>query len=80
MIIEEYIIIGVSSRNLKHLKEFGYDAKVGDDISVLSTHLSETSNIIIHAKCDICDEETQLKKTNYTKSLKSHNYLLLCYI
>jgi len=74
MIIEEYIIIGIGYRNLNHFKKLGYDAKVGDDISVLSTHLSETSNIIIHAKCDICDEETQLKKTNYTKSLKSHNY------
>ena len=44
MIVEEYVIIGVSSRNLKNLKELGYDAKVGIDISVLSTHLSETSN------------------------------------
>lgn len=74
MIIEEYIIIGVSSRNLKHLIELGYDAKVGVDISVLSTHLSKNSNIIIKAKCDLCGEKTQLKKTNYTKSLKSNNY------
>jgi len=74
MIIEEYIIIGIGYRNLNHFKKLGYDAKVGDDISVLSTHLSETSNIIIHAKCDICGEEIELKKTNYTKSLKSHNY------
>lgn len=74
MIVEEYVIIGVSSRNLKHLKELGYDAKVGIDISVLSTHLSETSNTIIHAKCDICDKETRIKKTTYTKSLKKHNY------
>ena len=74
MIIEEYILIGVGYRNLKHLTVLGYDAKVGMNISVLSTHLCETSNTIIHAKCDICSEETQLKKTNYTKSLKSHNY------
>ena len=74
MIIEEYIIIGIGYRNLNHFKKLGYDAKFGDDISVLSTHLSETSNTIIHAKCDSCGEETELKKTNYTKSLKCHNY------
>jgi acyl carrier protein len=74
MIIEEYIIIGIGYRNLNHFKKLGYDAIVGVYISVLSTHLSETSNTIIRAKCDICGEETQLKKTNYTKSLKLHNY------
>lgn len=75
MIVEEYITIGVGSRNLKHLKDLGYDnAKVGINISILSTHLCETSNIIIHAKCDSCGEETEIKKTTYTKSFKNHNY------
>jgi hypothetical protein len=74
MIIEEYIIISVSSRNLKHLKYLGYDVKVGMDIFISSIHLSEKSNVIIHVKCDICGEENKIKKSNYTKSLKSHNY------
>ena len=74
MIIEEYIIVSVSSRNFKHLKDLGYDVKVGTNISILSTHLCETSNTTIRAKCDICGDEIELKKTNYTKSLKSHNY------
>ena len=65
MIIEEYIIIGVGSRNITHLKEFGYDAKYGVDILILSTHLPKTSNTIIHAKCDACGEKTKLKKTTY---------------
>jgi len=75
MIIEEYIIIGVGSRNLKHLIELGYDAKVGMNISVLSTHLCETSNIIIHAKClkihnYYCCQKCatdKIKKTNLEK-------------
>lgn len=74
MIIEEYIVIEIGYRNINYFKKLGYDAVFGVNISVLSTHLSKTSNTVIHAKCDICGEVIELKKTNYTKSLKSHNY------
>ena len=69
MLIEENIIIGVNSRNLNHLKNLGYNAKVGVNIQILSIHLCKKSNFQITAKCDICGLETNIKMRTYTKSL-----------
>ena len=74
MIIEEYILIGINSRNLTHFKNFGYDVKVGLSIKVLSTHLCEKSDINIKAKCDKCGKENIIKKRSHTKSLINHEY------
>ena len=74
MIVNEKIIIGVNSRNLNFLKNFGYDAKVGKDIEISSIHLCKNSDYHITAKCDVCDSENIIKMRTYTKCLKCHNY------
>jgi len=75
MIIEEYIWIGINSRNLNHFKNLGYEeVKVGIKLKVLSVHLCEKSNMKINAKCDNCDKETTIKMRTYTKSIKIYNY------
>lgn len=74
MIIEEKILIIINSKNFNHFKNCDYDVKVGYQIEVLTTQLSDNSNYEIIAKCDDCGFENKIKMRSYTKSLTHHNY------
>jgi len=71
MILEENINIIITTSNLKHYLDLGYDIKIKDIISIKVSELKNCSHTKIHVKCDKCGKEKHIEY----KSLFKNNYL-----
>ena len=76
MILTKYIKTRCSTRNIKMLKENNKDVKIGDEITIHISNLSNGSNKKIEVKCDNCDNTKEITYYDYNKitSNKSKPY------
>ena len=76
MLITEYIDVKISGRTKKYYKNKGYDATIGEVITVNVVDLPISSKAIVTVKCDICGSEKSLmyQKYNKNKQRNTGNY------
>ncbi|MCK9417065.1 hypothetical protein M0Q97_10445 [Candidatus Dojkabacteria bacterium] len=67
------IQINVTCRNITHLKNNGYDVKIGDVTEIKIEHLSEGSHIKVIAICG-CGKETELSYHKYLDNKNRYDY------
>lgn len=74
MIITEKIKVKIYSTNIKHFKSLGYDCNVKDTILVDVKELMKQSTILIHVKCDICENEKIIQYRKYINNCKNKGF------
>jgi hypothetical protein len=74
MILNEYILIKLNSRNVKRLKGLGYNGKIGEEIKIRTDDLSKGSGTLILVKCDLCETEKTIQYIDYINGLKNLNF------
>lgn len=74
MIIDNLINIKVHTKNIKKIKNMGYDVKINDLIPLPINILDKNSHQIINVKCDICGSEKTLQYRYYNDSISKYNY------
>jgi hypothetical protein len=73
MIVEEFIEIFITSRNIKYYLEKGYDAKYKQHLIVSTIDLMDNSVYKILVEC-ICGNKNRIKKSTYSKSVNCGGY------
>ena len=74
MIISNLINIKVHTKNIKKIKENGYDVSINDNILLPIEYLDKNSHQIIKVKCDICGKEKDTQYRYYNDSISKYNY------
>ena len=87
MILDEYVEIKVTSRNMKYYEDLGYDVPkrynkesyrtvydIGKTFWVKTRDLSKGSGVMVHVQCDICKKKRVLKYKDYIKNESKHGY------
>ena len=68
MILDEYVVIKGSNRNITYYKSKGYDIKNGEDVKILISDLNIWSKNIINVRCDKCSTDSTTSFKTYLKS------------
>lgn len=71
MILDEYIIVKITKRNLDYYLNFYKDIKLKDQIKINPSNLQKSSNQFINVKCDLCNTQRRIKYQAYTKNINS---------
>lgn len=72
MIIDQFLEIKISKKNISHYSIYFPNIKLKDVISInIEKHLQKNSNIVLNVKCDICYVERSIKYQAYTKNINS---------
>jgi hypothetical protein len=75
MIINKYVELKVSRKNIDHFKQWYKDIKLKDIIKVDPEKLQKSSSIRLDVSCDICGIERNIKYQAYSKNINScENY------
>lgn len=73
MILDKYVEVTIINHNIDHYKKLGYNVKCKDKINVNPEELTSGSHYKINCKCDICNNEKQLKYQDYLIVFNKHN-------
>ena len=71
MIINKYVELKVSRKNIDHFKQWYKDIKLKDIIKVDPEKLQKSSSIRLDVSCDICGVERNIKYQAYHKNINS---------
>jgi hypothetical protein len=71
MILNKFIEVKISRKNIDHYIKFYKDIKLGDTIKVNPNNLQKFCTIKIDVSCDICGIERNIKFLAYTKNINS---------
>jgi hypothetical protein len=71
MIINKYVELKVSRKNIDHFKQWYKDIKLKDIIKVDPEKLQKSSSIRLDVSCDICGIERNIKYQAYSKNINS---------
>lgn len=63
-----------NSSNIKNLKQFKYDIKYGESITIPTTHLSNGSHTKVDVVCDVCKKDKFIEYRYYIQSIKNGGY------
>jgi len=78
MIITENVFLTINNRDVKYYKNKGYNIKGGQEIEVRINDLTNSSNVIIEAKCDFCDEKREIMYCAYNRYTKNQTEEYYC--
>jgi hypothetical protein len=76
MVVNEYVEIKISKKNIDHFIKFYKDIKLKDIIKADPDKLQKSSNVKVDVSCDICKIERNIKYQAYYKNInscKEHN-------
>ena len=73
MILDDYVLVKLNSRNKNHLSNKGYDISQKDEIKIAVSDLSKGSKAIINVSCDICNKTKKIEYRQYLNSYKNQN-------
>jgi hypothetical protein len=71
MILNKFIEIKITKKNIDHFINFYKNIKLKDIIKIKPEQLQKGSNTVIDAKCDICGVERNIKYQAYYKNINS---------
>lgn len=74
MIKFETIDIIINNRNLKRLKNYKEDIKIGDTVNIPISLLDKGSHVFIVCICDICGLEKKIMYQKYIKNISNGGY------
>lgn len=69
MILSIYVEVNVSTRNIRDIKKYFSNVKLGDQVSIPVSLLSNGSHVVVKVKCDICGFEKNLSYQKYIKNI-----------
>lgn len=71
MIVNQYVEIKISKKNIYHFLQYYKDIKLKDIIKVNPDHLQKSSNVKVDVVCDICGIDRNIKYQAYNKNISS---------
>lgn len=71
MILNEFIEIKISKKNIEHYSKFYKDIKLKDIIKVNPNNLQKSCSVKVDVSCDICGIERNIKFQAYSKNINS---------
>lgn len=74
MILDEYVDISITNRNITYYKNKGYDFQINNIYRIPVSDLFKNSLIKINVECDICRNKKSLSFQKYNKSLSNGGY------
>lgn len=74
MILDEFVNVSISYRNITFYKNKGYDFKINNTYKIPTSDLNIYSQIKINVECDVCKATNLLSYQKYNKSLGNSNY------
>jgi len=74
MILDKFIEIKTTNKNITYYKNLGYDIKSGDIIKIPPFHLPNACKLKINVKCDICNNIKILSYHSYTRNIEKYGY------
>ena len=54
MILDDFVEINISNRNIRYYKEIGYDVAINNIIKVHIKDVYKGSNAKVNVECDLC--------------------------
>ena len=55
MLVEEYVEVKISKKNIEHYKSKGYEVNLRDVVSIKTSELTKGSHQKVNVKCDFCN-------------------------
>lgn len=74
MIVSKFINAKITRGNLYHYLKFGYDLKIGDELSFPVDKLTRCSRAKILVSCDVCGKQYVKMYGQYFKSHQNYEY------
>ena len=74
MILDEFVDVFISYRNINFYKNKGYDFKIKNTYEIPTSDLNINSLIKVDVECDICKDKIFLSYQKYNKSLMNSGY------
>ena len=71
MIVNQYVEIKISKKNIYHFLQYYKDIKLKDIIKVNPDYLQKSSNVKVDVVCDICGIDRNIKYQAYNKNISS---------
>jgi len=71
MILNEFIELKITRKNIDHFTQWYKDIKLKDIIKVDPNNLQKSCNIKVDVSCDVCGVERNIKFQAYTKNINS---------
>ena len=80
MILDTETKIKIGPSNVSFYKKLGYNAIIGNFLTIDIKHLKPYSNILINVKCDICSKQRQIEYYVYIRGTKNKKEEYCCSI
>lgn len=74
MILDQYVVIYITNRNINFYKNKGYDFKINNYYKVSVLDLNSNSMSKVNIECDICKKKRYLSFQKYNKSISNGGY------
>jgi hypothetical protein len=74
MILDDFIEINISNRNIRYYKEIGYDVSINNIIKVHIKDVYKGSNVKVNVECDLCISQYRISLCHYMKNIKTGGY------
>lgn len=74
MLKNEKIEVYISYRNYTHYIKLGYDAKINQNLEILTIHLPSSSHVKVDVICEICKRPNNIIYHKYIENKKRHNF------
>jgi len=80
MIIDDFVNISVSSKNITYYRSIGYILKTGDNFNIKIEDLQKTSAFKVNVKCDNCGDEKYIQYRLYNNNIEKSKmyYCIKC--
>lgn len=78
MILDKFVKIIVTEKNISRAKVYNEQSNIGDEIIVPVENLFFSERVIIKVKCDNCGFQYSMIYVNYSNNVRKNNNLLLC--
>lgn len=72
MLLDNEVKIKIGTKNLKYFRNLNYECNIGDIINIDTTHLMNTSKVLVKVKCDVCGNVTKIEWRSYVKNISKY--------
>ena len=74
MILDEFVEINITVRNISYYREIGYDVNTNNAIRVHVKDVYIGSRVIVNVECELCRSQNKISLCHYTKNSKNGGY------
>jgi hypothetical protein len=74
MLIDNYIYVDITKRNIGHYLSKGYIVQLHDKVKIKISDLPKTTKTKVKVKCDVCGNEKTVTYYSYVRNVNNYGY------